>query len=262
MEPMNRLLAKFQLQRKSWSKLERIRPSAIDLSRIGVIRSCEVSGLRDPSRLEPVLLELGLTADGLDDFPQTLRPHCGAGLRIWQYPREFARYLALLMRLGVRSYLELGVRHGGSFVTAVECLARCGPVDSAWAVDIMECPSMAEYCRLNPAARFLQLNTQSDAFVRALDEHGPFDAAFIDANHDEEECRHEFEVLRERAAIVAFHDIANTEFPAVGRVWDEVRRLDGYRCFEYVSGYPEPHTPMGIGVAVREDRTERRVDPC
>lgn len=259
---MNRLLTKFELQRKSWSKLEQIRPSLIDLNRIDVIRTCTVAGLRDPRRLESILLELGLNADGIEDFPRALRPHCGRGLRIWQYPREFARYLTHLMRLGVRSYLELGVRHGGSFVTAVECLGRCGPLDSAWAVDIMACPSMAEYCRLNPAARFLQLNTQSDAFVRALDEHGPFDAAFIDANHDEDECRHELDVLRERCAILAFHDIANTEFPAVGRVWAGVRRLAGYRCFEYVSDYAEPHIPMGIGLAVREERLERRMDRC
>lgn len=259
---MNRLLDKFELQRKSWGKLEQIRPSAIELSRIERIRSCGPDSLRDPDRLESILLELGLNADGLEDFPRSLRPHCGRGLRIWQYPREFARYLAHLMGLAVRSYLELGVRHGGSFVATVECLRRCGPIDSAWAVDIMACPSMAEYCRLNPDARFLRLNTQSAAFVQALDEHGPFDAAFIDANHDEDECRHEVEILSERCAILALHDIANTEFPAVGRVWAGIRELDGFRCFEYISDYAEPHTPMGIGLAVREERVGWRVDRC
>jgi hypothetical protein len=250
---MNRLAAKFELQRKSWGKLKQLRPSPIDLTRVDLIRAASPAALRDPERLEELILALGLNDDGLDDFPPALRPHCGHGLRIWQYPREFARYLAELLRLGVRSYVELGVRHGGTFVATVECLARCGTVTSALAVDIMDCPSMAEYQRLEPAARFLRLNTQSAAFERALDEHGPFDAALIDANHDEEECRHELGLLRDRCAMLAFHDIANTDFPAIGRVWAEVTRLAGYRCLEYVSGYPERHTPMGIGLAVRED---------
>lgn len=253
--------AKFELQRRSWGKLRKLRPSPIDLGRIAMIRAERPAALRDPAGLEALILALGLNDDGLGDFPPALRPHCGHGLRIWQYPWEFARYLAELLRLGVRSYLELGVRHGGSFVTTVECLARSGTLKSALAVDVMPCPSMAEYSRLNPAARFLQLNTQSAAFERALDEHGPFDAALIDANHDEEECRHEFELLRDRCAMLAFHDIANTDFPAVGRVWSEVTALPGYRCLEYVSAYPEPHTPMGIGLAVREEAWIRG-GPC
>jgi hypothetical protein len=258
---MNRWAAKFELQRKSWGKLRRIRPSPIDLTKVALIRAQSPASLRDPDQLAAVILALGLNDDGLEDFPPALRPHCGHGLRIWQYPQEFARYLAQLLRLGVRSYLELGIRHGGTFVTTVECLGRGGTLTSALGVDIMPCPSMAEYSRLNPAARFLELNTQSSAFERALDEHGPFDAALIDANHDEEECRHEFEVLRNRCAMLAFHDIANTEFPAIGRVWADIAKLVGYRCFEYVSDYPEQHTPMGIGLAIREDAWIRG-GPC
>jgi cephalosporin hydroxylase len=253
--------AKFELQRKSWGKLKRLHPSPIDLGQVARIRGRSPADLRDPERLEALILELGLNDDGLEDFPPALRPHCGHGLRIWQYPEEFARYLAQLLRLGVGSYLELGVRHGGTFVATVECLARCGTLTSALAVDVMPCPSMAEYSRLNPAAAFLRLNTQSPAFERALDEHGPFDAALVDANHDEEECRHELAVLRDRCAMVALHDIANTDFPAIGRVWADLRALPGYRCWEYVAAYPEPHTPMGIGLAVREEAWEGR-RPC
>lgn len=250
---MSRLADKFELQRRSWGKLRRLRPSPIDLSKVALIRARSPEALRDPDQLEDLILALGLNDDGLEDFPPALRPHCGHGLRIWQYPRELARHLAELVRLGVGSYLELGVRHGGTFVATVECLARCGPVTRALAIDIMDCPSMAGYSRLQPAARFLRLNTQSADFERALDEHGPFDAALIDANHDEEECRYELELLRGCCAMIAFHDIANTEFPAIGRVWADVTRLAGYRCLEFVSEYTEPHTPMGIGLAIRED---------
>jgi hypothetical protein len=55
--------------------------------------------------------------------------------------------------------------------------------------------------------------------------------------------------------VIAFHDIANPDFPDVGRVWAEVRELDDFQCHEYVSRYSEPHTPMGIGLAVKRAST-------
>lgn len=251
----SRLAAKFELQRKSWGKLRQILPLPIDLEMIEAIRGQEADTLRDPDRLELLIVELGLNDDGIEDFPRSLRPHCGRGLRIWQYPREFALYLSQLLRLDVRSYIELGIRHGGTFVMTVECLSRCNVATSALGVDIMPCPSMEAYERLNPSATFLCVSTQSEEFEHALDRHGPFDAALIDANHDAEECRHEFRLLRDRCSVIAFHDIVNPDFPDVGQVWADVRELDDFECHEYVSGYSEPHTPMGIGLAIRRAST-------
>jgi len=207
-----------------------------------------------PDRLAALVLDLGLNDDGLADFPPSLRPQCGGGLRIWQYPQEFAAYLAQALERVPRSYIELGIRHGGTFVTTVECIARRGGLERALGIDIMPCPSMAEYTALNPKATFLQANTQSPEFAAVLAENGTFDLAFIDANHDEAECRKELCLLRDRCAMVAFHDIANSDFPAIGRVWREVKERGGHRCFEFVADYAEPHTPMGIGLAIRKER--------
>lgn len=49
------------------------------------------------------------------------------------------------MRLNVQSYLELGVRHGGSFVATVEILRRMSALNTAIAVDIIACPAMDDY---------------------------------------------------------------------------------------------------------------------
>ena len=245
---------KFELQRKSWGKLRRVRPAAIDLARVELIRDTPPERIRDAEALAELIPRLGLNDDGLDDFPASLRPYCGQGLRIWQYPQEFAAYLSRLIELGARSYLELGTRHGGTFITTVECLARCGRFEAALGVDIMPCPSMSEYQALRPGTTFLRLNTQSEDFVRALDRYGPFDVALIDANHDEEECRHEFRILKDRCGMIALHDIANTEFPAVGKVWRAVQESGEFQCFSYISDIREPHLPMGIGLAVKTGR--------
>src|SRR5260370_701042 len=94
---------------------------AIDLSRVALIRKCPRAELEQPSHVASLLLGLGLNDEGLNELPPELHAHCG-GLRIWQYPTQFGPYLAQLACLRVRSYLEIGIRHGGSFVATAEYL--------------------------------------------------------------------------------------------------------------------------------------------
>jgi precorrin-6B methylase 2 len=54
----------------------------------------------------------------------------------WQYPNQFSKYLAELAAHPVDRYLEIGVRHGGTFVITVEYLSRFHPVREAIAVDL------------------------------------------------------------------------------------------------------------------------------
>ena len=104
----------------------RLHPEPINLSRVALIRERTLAELASPARVEALLLELGLNGEGLSELPPELHAHCG-GLRIWQYPTQFGRYLVQLSRLGVRSYLEIGIRHGGSFVATAEYLERFRP---------------------------------------------------------------------------------------------------------------------------------------
>src|SRR4029077_13792201 len=110
--------------------------------RISLIREKSTEYLSQAGNLETLLLELGLNDEGLNEFPASLHPFCGQGLRVWQYPGQFSKYLEQLSKLRVRSYLEIGIRHGGSFVTTVEFLDRFSPLEFAVAVDVIPCPSM------------------------------------------------------------------------------------------------------------------------
>ncbi|MCU1283438.1 MAG: hypothetical protein JWM53_6984 [bacterium] len=110
----------FLAQRRGWATLKRQRPAAIDLARVALIRQCPRAQLEQRSDVASLLCELGLNDEGLSELPPELHAQCG-GLRIWQYPTQFAPYLAQLARLRVRSYLEI-VRHGGSFVATAEYL--------------------------------------------------------------------------------------------------------------------------------------------
>ncbi len=171
-----------------------------------------------------------------------------------QYPIQFNRYLVDLSRLKIRSYLEVGVRHGGTFVTTVEYLNKFHPLDCAVGIDIMPCPTIAEYQKVNSRSGFVRLNTQTSQFPDFLEKLPPFDLVLIDANHEENECRNEFVAVQNKANIIVFHDIDNIDFLGVKIVWNEVKNMDEYDCYEYTEQYPDIGPFMGIGMAIRKDR--------
>jgi hypothetical protein len=226
----------------------------MDLERISLVRNCSIAELSDASVLENLLPRLGLNDEGIEEYPDVLRPWCGTGLRIWQYPAQFAPYLASLVRLGVRSYMEIGVRHGGSFVATVEVLERFRPLDFAVAVDVIACPSVEDYGRVNPRARFLRANTMAPEFAAVVASLAPIDLVFVDSHHEAAQCQRELACLEEHANMIAFHDIANKGCPGIGAVWSQVRSSGAWECSEFVAQYPGLGPFMGIGLAVKPAR--------
>jgi hypothetical protein len=246
--------SRLDAQARGWKTLRGLHPIPIDLDRLQLIRERLPSELSQCDALEELVLRLGLNDEGLDEYPPQLHPFCGHGLRIWQYPKQFARYLANVTSLGVRSYLEVGVRHGGSFVATVELLQRFGALDHAVAVDIIACPALDTYARSNACVRCAWLNTQSAAFEELLDGLGNTDLVFIDSHHEEAQCRLEIAVLAARANILALHDVSNVRCPGVAKVWNEIKEDSRFQCFEYAEQYGQLGPYMGIGLAVRKDR--------
>jgi len=250
---MGQLSSKFKILEKNWRKLKRLHPIPIDLERITLIREKDLEYLSSPENLKLLILELGLNDDGLEELPESLYPYCGQGLHIWQYPIQFSKYLADLSKLKINSYLEIGIRHGGTFITTVEYLNKFHPIEFAVGIDIMPCPSMAEYNKINDNVEFVRLNTQTSQFQEFLDNSKQFDLVLIDANHEEAECRHEFMTVKDKANIVVFHDIENIDFPGVKKVWNEVKKLNEYHCFEYIDQYEGIGPYMGIGMAIKKN---------
>jgi hypothetical protein len=243
----------FEAQRRIWATLRSVGSGTIDLSRVELLRTRSMEALQHRASLESLLLELGLNDEGLGELPQHLHPSCG-GLRMWQYPIQFAPYLQQLSALHVRSYLEIGVRHGGSFIATVEYLERFAPLDFAIAVDLLEIPSFEAYRTLNHRAESWCVDSRSGLFVDRLAALGKIDLVFIDSHHEESQCRGEIELLRERADMIALHDIDNIGWPGVGKVWSELRRSPDHVCFEYTEQYGGLGPFMGIGLAVRRRR--------
>jgi cephalosporin hydroxylase len=251
---MNKLNSKLKILETSWKKLKRLRPISIELERLSLIRDKNSEFLSDSNNIKSLMLDLGLNDDGLEEIPKSLHPYCGQGLRIWQYPIQFSKYLVDLSKLKISSYMEVGIRHGGTFVTTVEYLDKFYTLNFAVGIDIMPCPSMAEYKKNNPKIDFIQINTQTIEFSKLVDKYGRIDLIFIDSNHEESECRNEFLLFKEKANIIVLHDITSVDYPGIKQVWNEVKSTNEYNCFEYTEQYEGLGPHMGIGMAVRKDR--------
>ncbi|MBG1259148.1 class I SAM-dependent methyltransferase [Nostoc commune] len=252
---MSNIESKLKVVEQGWKKLKKLSTIPLDLKRVALIRGKNLEYLSDAGNVESLMLYLGLNDEGLEEFPESIHQYCGQGLRIWQYPIQFSKYLIDLGKLKIDSYLEIGIRHGGTFVATVEYLEKFSPLKSAIGIDIIPCPSLLEYKQIQPNAEFVQINTQSKEYQEWLKKHERFDLVLIDSFHEETQCRNEFLSVKDKANIVAFHDIANIKYPGVRKVWDEVKNTNEFECREYIDQYENIDLSyMGIGLAVRKER--------
>jgi hypothetical protein len=176
-----------------------------------------------------------------------------------QFTEEVEAFIAILQSEGVRSYLEIGCRHGDT----VHAVGMGLPVGSR--IVACDLPGMrngiprrkhtdsGDY--LQRAADDLIANGRKTtvvigdshspdtvARVRAL---GPFDAILIDGDHSLDGATADWRNYGPMGRIVAFHDISGIK--AVRKVFDDAAR--SCRRVQRISVDP---TIAGIGVLWRE----------
>jgi cephalosporin hydroxylase len=239
-----------------WGTKRWIRRWIRDIHLGAIVQFEGVSGLEDQKRLEEFLPRLGIADDLPELIPTRLHWALGKGLRVWQYPCQFAPYLIHVARQPVRSYLEIGVHHGGSFIATVEYLRNQGHlVERAVAADKHPSGVVARYARTHAFAEQVTLDSASAEF-RAFARRQTWDLVLIDGDHSFKGCLSDFETVHEYAQTIAFHDIVDSLATDVRRVWELVRRehAETYDFAEFAVQYPEvtgERTYLGIGVASR-----------
>ena len=196
---------------------------------------------------------------GISDYvlvPPRLHWTLGKGLRVVQYPCQFAPYLVHVAGRPVHSYLEIGVHCGGSFIITVEYLRHRGhSMERALAADLLPARGVARYVKGRPFADQVTLNSSSGAF-RAIARSQTWDLVLIDGDHSFQGCSADFESVHGYARTIALHDIVDSNWADVRRVWELIRRehAEAYEFVEFVAQYPEvagERTHLGIGVAIR-----------
>jgi hypothetical protein len=218
--------------------------------------------LKNPKFWEHFFLpSLGLNNENLNEQPPELHAYMGhgLGLRIWQYPNQFSRYITFLASFApqIKTYLEIGCRHGGTYLVHSELLSSLNKnFEKSIAIDIIsEPPLISAYLRLNPElAEFIQINSHTDEFAQFLS-NKIFDVVFIDGDHSYLGVKNDAEKTLMCSNIQIFHDISSFACPAVGQYWTEFKEQNSetHTFHEFTDQYVSVGQHfLGIGVAVRK----------
>lgn len=175
-------------------------------------------------------------------------------MRLLQREEEFAWFVALLQREGVRSYLEIGSKFGAS----LDRIARSMPKGSR--VVSVDLPGEGHASRASLSdviaalrkdgydARIIWGDSTYHGVINRVKELAPFDAVFIDANHTAPYVEKDWANYGPLARIVAFHDIAGVKRKEckppieVKPIWDRIKV--GYRHEECC--LDGPHNGIGV----------------
>lgn len=179
-----------------------------------------------------------------------------------QHPDELDGLIEVFQREGVRSYLEIGARYGGSFERVMSALpagSRGMAVDfpgGPFGDDGSSAILLAALKRLKATGRDVSVvfgPSSAAEVIERVAERAPYHAVVIDADHSYEAVQRDFLFYAPMARIVVLHDIAAPDDVRsrdgraidVPRFWQSLKQK--YRHEEIVT----EGSLMGIGIIYR-----------
>lgn len=179
--------------------------------------------------------------------------------RAAQHPWELQKLCELVSATGVKRYLEVGVRRGGTFyavaksmpvgstVVALDLPQACWGQDSADDLNGV----IAQLCSEGYDAHVFYGDSQTQLMADSIaSRFEAFDMILIDADHTYQGVKRDWELYGPMGKYIVFHDIIGdgcrdrvTDLPVeVPVLWRELRKT--HHHFEYVG----KDSIMGIGV--------------
>ena len=197
--------------------------SEIDLRYIEEIRCYSSEDLMDVKSVEKLLLKLGTNDEILTEIPVEFHKYCGFGLKYWQYPSQFSQYLCFLSKYKISSYLEIGIRYGGIFILTLEYLKRFQAIKEAIGIEVLFNKSLSKYSKFNNVSKFIKIDSTSEEFSSLINDK-KFDLVFSDGNHDEDYCRKDSNILKEKSKILVVRNIISDACSGVQKIYMEIKR--------------------------------------
>ena len=205
---------------------------------------------------------LGLNNESLTEQPPELSQYFGTGLHLWQYPNQLAKYLAWLAKnaTGVRSFLEIGCRWGGTFILVNEWLKRIGaPIEKSVAIDpIPVTPFMMRYIEISSTPVIYKECFSTDpAFGIFCADFKP-EMVFIDGDHGLACVMNDHLLFRESAKIIVHHDVSSNACPETSLFWNYVSNAETeFTARAFTDQYASVSGSfLGIGALVRRSLPE------
>lgn len=211
---------------------------------IKLIRSLDIDNMTE-QELEQFLPKLGMNNENLTEMPNELNEYYGKGLKFWQYPNQFSKYLKQLSKYKIDTYLEVGCRWGGTFVITTEMLRLKNNDVKSYACDLIPMSEVLTEYKKHSDFTFIQENSLKLNKNNVTEQ---IDLILIDGDHSYDGVKNDFEVCKQfNPKYVVFHDITNQACLGVSQFWNEIK--DNYKSYEYTEQYDSVDgTYLGIGL--------------
>jgi hypothetical protein len=193
-----------------------------------------------------------------NEFPTELHAYCGKGLGLWQYPNQFAKYIDFIRTYPIKTYVEIGVAAGGTFIFTHEFLRKRNTEIKSYAVDIADIGKTVD-CSKTPFDGILHkyiMERDECEFVHGtsydLKQKYPSMEIYlllIDGDHTYQGVKDDFDTLSGMSKIIVFHDIVSSVCPGVQQFWDEIKDKYQGRVYEFTDQYDTVSgSYLGIGI--------------
>jgi hypothetical protein len=232
----------------SWARYVLEPPVAWYWPLLDLIRHLPLRGLCDASRLESLLLCLGLHEPVDADVPAHLLPYTGKGLAIRRRPGEMAAFLAwLASRPPVGSYVEVGCGNGGALLATVEFLRRFRPIDLALGVGPDTPPVLLDYVSRVGDTHYICGSRAVLGLESIAVREGHVDLVVIDACQPDSDPLADWECARSCGRYVVLHGIASAAAPTGRRLWETIQAKH-HATREFVDLQLPAEARLGLGV--------------
>lgn len=181
---------------------------------------------------------------------------------------ELRDCLELLAKNPPKNILEIGVYKGGTIMAWTHVAADDAKVlgvdlpggEFGGGFSDEEAKSITGLAREQQEITLIAADSHEPAIIERIEEFGPFDFIFIDADHTYEGVKQDYEnyfPMLAKGGIMAFHDVAEmtqVEYPDVwvSRLWKEIK--NEYETKEFIDlEFPTDHGIWGgIGALVKK----------
>lgn len=171
-----------------------------------------------------------------------------------QHPAELHEFCEFVTAKGVKSYLEIGAKFGGSLWPVVTSMPSGARVV---VVELEKYPSLTRCTHDLRSAGYLvdhiTGNSTDPNVLAKVSRYAPFDLILIDANHTEAYVRKDFANYGKLAKYCCFHDIGWTgpDLPGrlpieVPKVWREIRETFKLQASFTEIKHDRGHNGIGI----------------